>query len=182
MQNILQNIFYTNIMSIKELLHKYNVTQQELADFMGVPRGRVSGWLTANKDEPPFMEDAKRFELVKKTFASLPLEKVKSLVQTHRIIAGNIEPLAGYDALLATGIVSEPEEPWDEDEIKIGTQFANDKGLNSPEKTDDFMINKILSIIEHANRNMEKIADANLSLSRTIEQLTKQHSPKETVS
>ncbi len=71
-------------------------------------------------------------------------------------------------------------------QLKSGTDFAAGTTHPSQNNLDELMINKILGLIDHANRNMEKIADSNLYLSRTIEQLVAQkqseYSPKEPVS
>lgn len=112
MQNVLQDLFKYYMYSIKDLLENYNISQQELADFIGVPRGRVSGWLTANKHFPPFVADAKNYEIAANTFATLSKEKVHALVKTHRIILGNIEPIEGYKATIATSTVAEPIEHY----------------------------------------------------------------------
>lgn len=90
-------------MSVKDLLETYGITQQELADFMGIPRGRIGMWVSKNKETPPLAADALTYALVVKTFTNLTKEKAQALVKSHRIIAGNVEPMERYNETINAG-------------------------------------------------------------------------------
>lgn len=98
-------------MKVREILDKYSLSQQEFADFTGIPRGRIAKWIQTNS-EPPKVADVKIIDDAVKYFTTLTPEKVQILVKTHRIILGNVEPINRYNETTATGIVAEPAEHY----------------------------------------------------------------------
>lgn len=163
-------------MDIKNLLETYNLTQQELSDFTGIPRPRIAKWIE-NNQSPPKAHDLNIIHTAANFFAKLPTEKAKQATQTHRIILGNVEPIKGYNAAIAAGTVQENTEKYQsENKLNNGIDFDSFEVHNSPNQNTPSMIDKILNIIAHANSNMEKIAEANLTLARTIERLAPDHS------
>lgn len=95
-------------MTIKQVLEDFNLTQQEIADFMGISRDRVGKWIQEKRDVPPKSHDAKSFDIAVKFITELGKTKAKAAIKNFRIIAGNVEPLAAYNNTINSGMVSEP--------------------------------------------------------------------------
>ena len=78
-------------MTVKELLDKFQLTQQQLADFTGIPRDRIAKWVTKNIS-PPKEADANIIRLSCEFFTSIEFHEIQSAVTNYRVMGMNIEP------------------------------------------------------------------------------------------
>jgi hypothetical protein len=170
------------MMNVKDLLKHYDIKESELSAFMGIPRGRISMW----KGAPRKIEDAKIYEETANFFASMPIEDVKIAIKNYRIIAGNIEPLKGYQQTITSGKVNEKNVNYErKSDVNGVNSLTGGKDEDSDDlvnlgftKIDTLMLNRMLSIIENANANISKsednvkiMAESNLVLAKAIDRL-----------
>lgn len=83
--------YFANYMELDKLLYEYDITQDQLSSFMGVPRGRISMWLKNEKKYPPKASDAYTYDISANFFASIPREMVKKVIDNYHVVMGNIE-------------------------------------------------------------------------------------------
>ena len=101
-------------MSISKFIESLDVSQEEFAAFTGIPRPRIAAWIRLGKEVPPKVEDANIYENVVNYLSKIPKQKRAAFVKGHRYILGNFEPVEQYNETIASGVVSEPETPYNE--------------------------------------------------------------------
>ncbi len=78
-------------MELKKLLHEYNISQEQLAAFMGIPRGRISMWIKNNKDYPPKNPDAGIYDIAANMGTSVQMiEQYYGRQATTMALAANL--------------------------------------------------------------------------------------------
>jgi|GEM_PF-2651239 len=158
-------------MNVKELLKTYNITQDELSVFMGIPRSRISMW----KDYPIKAADVKLFEMTAKFLASFPTDYGKSAIKNNRIFLNNIIPVHEHGEQISSGIISEPSESY----VKPKNTLTDDKDEEPNDlltsdftKNDDPMINRLMAMLEKSLANEERVTIALERTTRTTENLS----------
>lgn len=76
-------------MKIAEILHNSWLKQEELSAFTGIPRGRISMWLSKGK-EPNKHDDVAIIQLTAKFFADKTPEQIKEAIANYKIEDGQV--------------------------------------------------------------------------------------------
>lgn len=162
-------------MSVKALLEKYDLTQEEMAAFTGIPRDRISKWVLQNREAPPKANDAKIFEVAGNYFTNKSKEEVKALVKKYTIKDGKLVALNPYDQIIDSPTTGEEELSYD----KIPEQknpSENEENINwqYPYKTEENipMTERLMRMIDRSIANEERITIALERVTRTNENLT----------
>jgi transcriptional regulator with XRE-family HTH domain len=158
-------------MNVKDLIESFNITQQQLADFTGIPRDRIGKWVQKNQS-PPKADDLKIITIAEEFFREIGKEKLNNVIEEYQIHNGEV-------MLIQDASLVHEEESNYETKNNLDLKNSIHKLLNINKNTIDLpgnkselsMIYKILAIIEHSNQNMEKIADANKMLASTVQTL-----------
>jgi len=157
-------------MTIQQILETFRITQQELADFTGIPRDRIGKWVQQSK-QPPKAVDLKKIEVAVNYFTGKPVSELRSLIKEFQIVNDVVVARASG---LSTKNKNKSGNPLDLPGIDDLILNSGDTKSNLP------MISRILSIMEMQNANLEKVAlaaektaDANQTLARTVENLSK---------
>jgi transcriptional regulator with XRE-family HTH domain len=132
-------------MDVKKLLEDYNLTQQELADFTGIPRARIQKWIEKNI-APPKAHDLHIMQIAAKEFAKMPADKVKIVVKKNRILLNNVVPVDEYERI----VVREDPAPYGRHRI-------------SAPITDMSVVNEVIGLLRKAFEESEKKWDRLLS-------------------
>lgn len=107
-------------MDIKDILDKLQITQQELGDFTGIPRGRISYWIS-KKTQPVKYYDIAQLNKASEILSNLVFAQRKNAVTNYRLISGNMVPIAEADAMGTSSslkdmehnsFVQEPSAPY----------------------------------------------------------------------
>jgi transcriptional regulator with XRE-family HTH domain len=166
---------------LAEIFDTYPITQQEFADFTGIPRDRIGKWLQQKKD-PPKVGDLNTINTAVNYFTTIPTEEIKQAVKNFRIFLNNVVPLAEYEQLISTGetIVMESSATYNSKQdanathsLTGGKEKKSGNSLNLGfTKNDDPMINRLMNMLEKALANEERVTIALERTSRTSENLS----------
>lgn len=168
-------------MTIKELLTHYNISQEQLSRLTGIPRGRISMWVSENKDTPPKADDAKIMNLAASFLANhFKPEAVKSLIDNYVVVDGMVKSRDGmeffahvddftkpYGATDPTPIVKEASAPYNAGKTQSVPQWFKD----NPDTLYN-MLQTIITTNERISITNAELAKTNSNYDATIQLLT----------
>ena len=167
-------------MKIQELLDNFKITQQELADFTGIPRTSIAKWVQLGK-EPPKIGDATKIKQAVNFFTGKSTEEIKKSVNEFRIVLNNVIRKDEINNL-QPGIVSELVEPYGNKSVNT-SENNNKSSILTPHKTNEDMytqLERMLGILEKSQESMyllahaqAKMAEASLADADTRNRLSK---------